>query len=168
MKKLLIFLCCIFSLIGSIAQPGKYAGSKKTLIGKEYTELAKLPALKGWQYMEGGIVNSFPLTDAEMHSVEVLKIGTTYLIIFSINEDTAQDTYKIMDVVQVLGVVKGWTIRTASCRRNQENDAYIIVWGKETTDEYMKQIKKAWRINPVKRRIEIIQVKAIDCENIGC
>ena len=158
----------MFVLLYANAQPGKYAGSKKTLIGKEYTELSKLPGLKGWQNMEGAIVNSFPLTDAEMHSVAVLKIGTTYLIIFSINEDTAHDTFKIMDVVQVAGVTKGWTIRTASCRSNKENDAYIIVWGKETTDEYMKLFKKAWRINPDKRRIEIIPVKGIDCENIGC
>jgi hypothetical protein len=118
--------------------------------------------------MEGAIVNANPMTDVEMHSVEVLKIGTTYLIIFSINEDTAQDNFKIIDVVQIQGVAKGWTIRSASCRRNKENDAYLVVWGKETTDEYMKLIKKAWRINPDKRRIEVIPVKGIDCENIGC
>jgi thiamine biosynthesis lipoprotein ApbE len=71
-------------------------------------------------------------------------------------------------VVQVAGVAKGWTIRSASCRQNKENDAYIIAWGKETTAEYMKLIKKAWRINPDKRRIEVIPVKNVDCENIGC
>jgi hypothetical protein len=168
MKNLVLFFTLLLSVNSVTAQAGKYAGSKKSLIGKEYTELVKLPALKGWQYMEGAIVNSFPLTNAEMHSVEVFKIGTTYLIIFSINEDTAHDVYKIMDVVQVAAVAKGWTIRTASCRKNKKNDAYIIVWGKETTDEYMKLIKKAWRINPDKRRIEIIPVKNIDCENIGC
>jgi hypothetical protein len=168
MKNIILFVLLIFSVKNINAQAGKYAGSKRSLIGKEYTELAKLPALKGWQYMEGAIVNADPMTDVEMHSVEVLKIGTTYLIIFSINEDTAQHTFKIMDVVQVQGVAKGWTIRTASCRQDQENDSYIVVWGKETTDEYMKLLKKAWRINPDKRRIEIIPVKGIDCENIGC
>ena len=151
-----------------MAQPGKYAGSKKTLIGKEFTELKKLPALKGWQNMEGAVVNPNPFTDTETHLVDIFKIGTTYLIIFSINEDTASKTFKIIDVVQVGGVAKGWTIRSSSCRRNKENDAYIIVWGKETTDEYMKLIKKAWRINPDKRRIELIPIKGIDCENIGC
>ncbi len=168
MKKVLLFALIVFSVKSINAQPGKYAGSKKSLIGKEYTELEKLPALKGWKYMEGAIVNANPFTDVEMHSVSIFNIGTTYLIIFSINEDTANTTFKIMDVVQVAGVAKGWTIRTASCRLNQENDAYIVVWGKETTDEYMKLFKKAWRINPDKRRIEVIPVKGIDCENIGC
>ncbi len=32
----------------------------------------------------------------------------------------------------------------------------------------MNLIKKARRFNPDKRRIEAIQVKGIDCENIGC
>jgi hypothetical protein len=163
---LLFFLLLILS--SATAQPGKYAGSKKSLIGKEFTELEKLPVLKGWQYMEGAIVNSNPNTDVEMHSVSIFNIGTTYLIIFSINEDTTHDVYKVIDVVQVAGVAKGWTVRSASCRRNKENDAYIIAWGKETTDEYMKMIKKVWRINPDKRRIEVAPVKNVDCENIGC
>jgi hypothetical protein len=168
MRKIIFSAVFMFVLLYANAQPGKYAGSKKSLIGKEYTELAKLPGLKAWQYMEGAIVNSNPNTDVEMHSVSIFKIGTTYLIIFSINEDTANDTYKVIDVVQVAGVAKGWTIRSASCRRNKENDAYLVVWGKETTDEYMKLIKKAWRINPDKRRIEVAPVKNVDCENIGC
>jgi hypothetical protein len=168
MKKLLNLTGLLLFCFTLFAQTGKYAGSKKSLIGKEYTELEKLPALKGWQYMEGAIVNANPLTDVEMHSVNVFKVGTTYLIIFSINEDTAHDVFKVMDVVQVAGVTKDWTIRAASCRKNKENDAYIIVWGKETTEEYMKLFKKAWRINPDKRRIELIPVKGIDCENIGC
>jgi hypothetical protein len=168
MRFIAILFAFMLSGTGSYAQPGKYAGSKKSLIGKEFADMAKLPALKGWKYMEGAIVNSNPNADVEMHSVSIFKAGTAYLIIFSINEDTAQDTYKIMDVVQVAGVAKGWTVRSASCRRDKENDAYIVAWGKETTAEYMKLIKKAWRINPDKRRIEIIPVKNIDCENIGC
>jgi hypothetical protein len=168
MKKTGFFVLLTLIFLPCFAQPGKYAGSKKIMIGQTYTELEKLPALKGWQYMEGAIVNANPNTDTEMHAVSVFKIGTTYLIIFSINEDTAQQAFKITDVVQMAGVAKGWTIRSASCRQNKENDAYIIAYGKETTDEYMKVIKKAWRINADKRRIEVIPVKNVDCENIGC
>ncbi|MFZ1328640.1 MAG: hypothetical protein WAW27_06400, partial [Chitinophagaceae bacterium] len=64
--------------------------------------------------------------------------------------------------------LKGWTVRSSFCRQNEQESNYIIALGKATTAEYMKQIKKAWKFDPDKRRIILIPVKGIDCENFGC
>ena len=150
----------------AFAQPGKYAGTKKSLIGKVFTDSRDLAALKGWTMMEGGVANS--LNDPEQITSDVFKKGTTYVVFFSIKEDTASDKYTIMDVVEITGVVKGWTVRSSFCRQNEQENNYIIAWGKENKEEFMKLIKKAWKFNPDKRRMEAIPVKGIDCENIGC
>ncbi len=151
------------------AQPGKYAGSKKSLIGKEHTILDSLPQLKGWTMMEGTVMNTNVISDSELHMVSVYKKGTTCLIIFSILEDTASDKRVVADVVEVTGVQKGWSIRTWSCRQNKKPNSYLVAWAKETDGQYMKPVKKAWRFNPDKRRVEVVPITGVDCENeMGC
>ncbi len=163
-----VFCGLIFSLMfsASVAQPGRYAGTKKSMIGKVFEESRNLTALKGWTFVEGGLANS--LDDPERIMSYVFKKGTSYVVFFSIMEDTTSDKYKVMDVVEITGVTKGWTVRSSFCRQNEQENNYIIAWGKENTEHYMKLIKKAWKFNPDKRRIEAITVKGIDCENIGC
>ena len=116
--------------------------------------------------MEGGLANS--LNDPERIMSEVFKKGTTYIVLFSIMEDTASDKFKVIDVVEITGVLKGWTVRSSFCRQNEQENNYIIVWGKENTGQYMKLIRKAWKFDPDRRRINVIPVKGIDCENVGC
>jgi hypothetical protein len=166
MKKILLFFVLIFLVKNIDAQAGKYAGSKKTLIGKEYIDSRKLTALKGWTCMEGGISNS--LDDPERITSEIFKKGTTYVVLLSIMEDTAYGNFKVMDVVEITGVAKGWTVRSSFCRQNELENKYIIAWGKENTQQYMKLIKKAWQFDSDRRRINTIPVKGIHCENIGC
>ncbi len=166
MKRVFILsvLCVLLSEI--VVAQGKYAGTKKSLIGKVYTDSRNLFALKGWTYMEGGLANS--LNDPERIMSEVFKKGTTYIVLFSIMEDTASDKFKVIDVVEITGVLKGWTVRSSFCRQNEQENNYIIVWGKENTGQHMKLIKKAWKFDPDRRRINVIPVKGVDCENIGC
>ncbi|OSZ80589.1 hypothetical protein CAP36_04880 [Chitinophagaceae bacterium IBVUCB2] len=166
MKKL--FILIVFQLTGVLlfAQAGKYAGTKKAMLGKVYTETQELPQLKGWKQLEGGVINK--LDEPEMILVNVFQKGTTVLVFFSIKEDTASDKYLISDVLEVTGVQKGWEIRSSFCRQNKVENSFIVVWGKTTTNEFMNVLKKAWIFNRDKRRIEIIPIKGIDCENIGC
>ncbi|MGB3007316.1 MAG: hypothetical protein WBC06_12450 [Chitinophagaceae bacterium] len=166
MKKILLLSGLLFSVTTILAQPGKFAGTKKSMIGKVYTETTEIAQLNGWKQMEGGVINK--PGDPEMIIVDVFKKGTTYLVFFSIKEDTASDKYTIYDLAEITGVQKGWVIRSSFCRQNKVEDSYIIVWGKQTNDAYMKLIKKAWRFNPDKRRIELTPVKGIDCENVVC
>jgi hypothetical protein len=165
LSKKIILILLLFPLV-SMAQPGKYAGTKKALIGTTYTEVPKIPGLKGWQFLEGSLVNL--ITDPELISVEVFQKGTDRIIIGSVMEDTATGIYKIVDVIEVKGMTKGWSIRTGNCRQDQQANTYIIAWGKDSKSEFMNLIKKAWKFNPDKRRFEAIPVKGIDCENIGC
>lgn len=162
------FLTALLFLIPAacLAQPGKYAGTKKSLIGKSFTSSRTIPGLTGWTQKEGSLLND--IHDPEFLFADVYQKGTTYLVVFSVREDTASEHTVITDVLEITGVQKGWTIRTASCERNNGPDPYIIVWGRENQDAYMKLFKKAWRIDPDKRRINIIPVKGIRCENIGC
>lgn len=166
MKRLLLVTVILLSCVALFAQPGKYAGTKKSMIGKVFTDSRNLTALKGWTFMEGGLANS--LDDPERIMSDVFKKGTTYVVFFSIMEDTASDNFKVIDVVEITGVQKGWTVRSSFCRQNEQENNYIIAWGKENKDAYMKLIKKAWKFDPDRRKINIIPVKGIDCENIGC
>ncbi len=149
----------------SVAQ-GKYAVTKKSLIGKVFTDSRNLSVLKGWIWMEGGLANS--LNDPERIVSDIFKKGTTYVVLFSIMEDTASGKFKVLDVVEINGVLKGWSVRSSFCRKNEQENNYIIALGKENTQQYMKLIKKAWQFDPDRRRINAIPVKGIDCENIGC
>lgn len=165
MRYILLYLCLMAATVG-VAQPGKYAGTKKAMLGKVYTETKELVQLKGWTQIEGAVVNK--LDEPEMILVNVFKKGTTVLFFFSIKEDTASDKLLICDVAEVTGVQKGWEVRSSFCRQNKVENSFIVAWGKTTTNEFMNQIKKAWRFNRDKRRIELIPVKGIDCENMGC
>jgi hypothetical protein len=165
MKSFLTVLLFVLSA-ACFAQPGKYAGTKKSLIGKSFTDSRVIPGLSGWTQKEGALLNG--IHDPEFLFADVYKKGTTYLVVFSVKEDTASEKTVIMDVLEVTGVQKGWTIRIGSCELNDQPDSYIIVWGKENQDAYMKLFKKAWRISPDKRRINSMPVKGIRCENIGC
>lgn len=162
-----IFLWLLLSgFLPGLAQPGKFAGTKKSLIGKVYTDSRSMPGLKGWNFREGTLMNS--LKDPEWFMADIYQRGTTVVVVISVKTDTATDRYTIIDVIEQKGVTKGWTFHAGSCRQNKLNNAWLIVWGKETTQEFMKTIKKAWRFNPDKRRLEAIPMKGVDCENIGC
>ncbi len=165
MKAIIIYTLSLFLVVHTSAQ-GKYAGTKKTMIGKVYTEAKDLAALKGWTFIEGNLANS--LDDPERIVCDVFKKGTTFLVFFSIMEDTASGKYKVADVVEITGVTKGWVVHGSFCRQNEQENQYIIAWGKDDTEQYMKIIRKAWKFNPDKRRFEAIPVKGVDCENIGC
>lgn len=158
---LLLLLSCI-----GYAQPGKYAGTKKAMIGKTYTDSRTIPGMRGWVMKEGALLNS--ISDPEFIYASVHQKGTTCVVIVAINEDTASSVSTIVDVLEITGVQKGWSIRIASCYSGNEQDNYLIVWGKDNKEEYMKLMKKAWRFDADKRRITTWPLKYIRCENIGC
>jgi hypothetical protein len=163
-KNILLFILFFFATI-ILAQPGKYAGAVKKIIGTIYADSRNISLLKGWQFREGSVLN--PLTDPEMITVDVFQKGTTCVVFFSIKEDTASNEYKIFDAIEIKGVTKGWTIKTALCRQNKIEHAFIFAWVKETSTEYLRTVKKAWLFNPDKRMIQMISIKNIDCINEG-
>jgi hypothetical protein len=168
MKWIFVFVSMLTVLIGS-SQPGRYAGSKKALIGKTFTKQEEMPQLKGWEYYSGTVMNIDPMTAPELHMAEVYKKGTTHLIIFLVREDTTSNHSVIADVIEVAGVAKGWSIQTFGCRQYKKTSAYIIALGKDSNGELIRIIKKAWRFNADKRRVEVLPIKGIDCySETGC
>jgi len=155
-----VFLLAIHSLQ---AQPGKYAGTKKSFIGKEFTDAREIPALSTWTFVEGNLLT--PVNNPEQIIADVFKKGSTYIILFSVKEDTASANFIITDVLEVKEVLKGWTIKTGLCRQNEIENSWLAAHIKQTATEFSTTVKKAWRFNPDKRRIELIQVKGIDCIN---
>jgi hypothetical protein len=161
-----ICLLLVFILPASLlsAQPGKYAGTKKNFIGKEFADAREINELATWTYIEGKVLT--PVNNPELITADVFKKGTTFLVLFSTREDTASDSFVITDVLEIKSVLQGWTIKTGFCRQNKTENSWLIAWAKETVTEFTKTIKKAWRFNPDKRRIELTPVKGIDCINI--
>ncbi len=165
MKGLSVIMILLITVCTASAQ-GKWAGTKKSLIGKAYnTDSRTFAGLNGWTSLEASVLTR--LDDPEMITVDVFQKGTTRIVFFSIKEDTASDRFTVADVLEIKSVTKGWTIKTSLCRLNQIENSWIVAWIKETKTEYIKLIKKAWKFNPDKRRIETLSIKGIDCLNEG-
>lgn len=163
-KRVVIFLAITCCAIEVIAQPGKYAGSMKKLIDKTYTDSKNIPGLKGWVFRQGSVVNS--LNEPEMVTADIFNKGNTWIVFFSIKEDTASDQFVVMDVVEVKNVLPHWQISAALCRQYQTANAEIVALVKEPiSQEFLKPAKLAWRFNRDKRRFEKINVKDVDCIN---
>lgn len=151
----------------TFSQAGKYAGSKKMMINKKYTDPRNIVGLKGWLYLGGSVINS--LDDPEMITADVFKRVTTSVIIFSIKEnaqDTASKEFFIADVIEVKNVLTGQEIKTGLCRNKGIESPEIVALIKTRGTEYVKAIK-AWRFNRDKRRAEIVPAVKIDCLNEG-
>jgi hypothetical protein len=166
MKKyttLLILLAVLF--ITDATAQGKYAGTMKKLIGVTYSDSRNIKELARWTFRQGSVIT--PLDNPEMVTVDVFQRGTTWIVYASVKEDTASDIYKIVDVLEIKNVQKGWEPKTGLCRQHKIENAQIVALVKVIYTEFLKQVKLAWRFNPDKRRFEKIPVKGIDCIHEG-
>jgi hypothetical protein len=164
MKNIWIIIVLVGSSFTTIAQAGRYAGTKKALIGTVYRDPLEIQRLSDWTMLQGSILSQ--LSDPPMIAVNVFKKGTTYVVFFSI-EDTVTKKFTIADVLEVQLVTKGWTIKTSFCRQNGVENPYSVAWVKETKTEYMTTVRKAWEFNTEKSWIDRVNVKGISCLNEG-
>ena len=162
MKRVLLF-CLLFSASVCFAQPGKYAGSMKKFIGKTYTDERNIFGLSGWQFQQGSMITG--VNDPELMTADVFKKGTTYIVLFSIKEDTLDAKFTIADVIEIKNVLSSQHIMTGTCTDGPNELIDIVALAKmENNKEFSKAIK-AWRLNRDKRRIEIASPKLIKCMN---
>jgi len=161
MKYLFILLLATGAFV-THAQPGKYAGSMKKMLNKIYADEKHIPGLAGWKFQEGSLIT--PVNDPEMMTADVFRKGTTYLVIFSIKEDTAGTKFTIADVIEVRNVLSSQQIRTGVCSEGTNEAMDIVALVKKENREYSRAIK-AWRLNRDKRRAELISPKLIKCMN---
>lgn len=162
MSKLLI-LAFVFYLPGSVIAQGKYAGSKKALIGTSYADSHFIKGLEGWQFREGSLLSA--IDDPETITVDVFRKGSTCVVLFSVKEDSISD-FQIVDLLELKNVLKTQTIKTALCRDNKNDNAELVALIREENKEYSKAIK-AWRFNRDKRKIELKPAQQVDCLNEG-
>jgi hypothetical protein len=164
MKKIVIHILLLMLVYTSTAQ-GKYTGSMKKLVGQTFTDSKNIPALKTWMFREGSI-NS-PLTDPVRFMVDVFQKGTTYIVFFSMVEDSVQVQPIILDVVEIKNVQPGWEIKSSLCREYKQDNAFIVALIKPGKGEYSTNVKKAWFFNRDKQQFEWKDPKKVDCLNEG-
>jgi hypothetical protein len=159
-------LCCLllFAVFTNCGYAqGKYAGSKKSLIGKTYTGSHTIPGLAGWKYMEGSMITR--VNDPELMIAGVFKKGTTYIVLFSIKEDTTDANFTVADVLEVKNVLSSQTIHTGTCYEGDNERLDLVALTKSETNKAFSKAVKAWRLSRDKRRIEIISPKLVKCMN---
>jgi hypothetical protein len=162
MKNILMIIVFVGAVLTATAQPGRYAGTKKGLIGTVYTHSRDIKSLSGYTAVVGSVLTQ--LSDPPMICVNVFKKGTTYVVFFSI-EDTVSKKFTIADVMEIKPVIKGWTIVTSLCRQHGSDNAFLVAWAKESRKEYLTVLKKAWEFNTEKGRIDSVSTKGISCLN---
>jgi hypothetical protein len=162
MKNALMIIVFVGAVFTTMAQPGKYAGTKKGLIGTVYTDSRGIQRLSGYTPVVGSVLTQ--LSDPPMIMVDVFKKGTTYIVFFSI-EDTVSKKFTIADVMEIKPVTKGWTIITSLCRQHGYDNTFLVAWAKESRKEYLTVIKKAWEFNTEKGWIDSVSTKGISCLN---
>jgi hypothetical protein len=162
MRKSTLYLLLLLPFTSLFSQAGKHAGTKKSMVGKVYTDCRNITGLKGWTFRDGSVITQ--IDNPEMMTADVFQKGTTYVVLFSIKEDTASQEFKIMDVLEIKNVTNAQQIKTALCRDNKNENVEIVALIKPGNTQYSKALK-AWRFNRDKRRFEILSIKGIDCIN---
>jgi hypothetical protein len=165
MKRIIILSVLFFTAYTAMSQAGKYAGSMKKLIGQTFVDARTIPLLKNWTYRQGSVASL--LSDPERFMVEILQKGNTYIIFFSIEEDSVTGRSRVLDVIEITNVKPTGEIKAAVCREYKTENAFIVALVRPGKTEYSTDVKKAWHFNRDKRRFEVIAVKNVDCLNEG-
>ena len=126
MKRILsAFLLLLLLQNISFAQ-GKYAGTMKKLIGKTYADEKHISGFAGWKFMEGSLITD--VNDVVSMTADIFKKGTTYIVFFSIKEDTADVNYTIAEIIEIKNVPKTQHIRTGICREGENESIEIVAF----------------------------------------
>ena len=162
MKNIWMIVLFVGAACTTMAQPGRYAGTKKGLIGTVFTDSKGIQRLAGYTPIVGSVLTA--LSDPPMICVNVFKKGATYVVFFSI-EDTVSKKFTIADVMEIKPVTKGWTIVTSLCRHHKADNPFLVAWAKESRKESLTVLKKAWEFNTEKGWIDSVSTKGISCMN---
>ncbi|HEX7846779.1 MAG TPA: hypothetical protein VF476_13335 [Chitinophagaceae bacterium] len=164
MKSLLLAALLLITIDKASAQ-GQFAGAKtKPLIGKKFNNDRVLPGLPDYEYREATIASGD--NDPEQFSVAVFQKGPTYVVIFTVNEDTTTDDYTVLDVLVIKQVKKTEAVKVLLCRRNKTSNIEIVAVTQPGKAEY-SPASRAWRFNRDKRRFESASASGVDCMNEG-
>ena len=163
MKYVLLICCsCCISLYAT-AQPGRYSGAMKSLIGQEWSD--SLPELKGWTFREGSMVSA--VSDPSWFYIRIYQNGKSCIAVCSIVEDTSKNNQIIVDVATIKNSKKGSEFRSVVCRERNIENSFIVAQVYPGKRNYSIATLKAWRFNRDKMRFEWVNPKDVDCLNEG-
>lgn len=163
-----VTLFCLAFLFSAavMAQQGKYAGPEfKKLINTSFNDEKSIAGLEGYQLQEGVLLNR--VDDPERLFLNVYAKETSRVLLFSAFTDTAKNIFEILDIIQLKNVKPDLEFKAVTCRQNKMENAEIVALVDPAEKKYFTDVKKAWRFNKDKRRIELISIKGIDCLNEG-
>ena len=153
----------VLNICISVTGQGRYAGTMKKMIGKTYSDIKHVNGLIGWQFQEGSLLTA--IDDPEVMTADVFKKGATYIVLFSIKEDTADTKYTIADIIEVRNVLSSQHIRTGLCSKGANEAVDIVALVKKENNVEFSRAIKAWRLNRDKKRVELISPKLVKCMN---
>ena len=161
--KLISIFVISFLFAQQLLAQGQFAGAKpRTLIGKTYNNDKTLPGLPDYEYREVTLASEE--SDPEQFSVGVFQKGSTWLVFYSVNNETKSDKYTILDVLIIKHVSSSQQVKTLLCRKDRKSDMEIVALTKADKAAATPALK-AWRFNRKQKHFESINTVGIDCLN---
>jgi len=154
-----IFLC------PKISAQGKYTSTFKRLIGTTFSNEKHIAGLPGYKFTQGELITDIRYWEAQF--IDVYVKGTTAVVIYSSQIDSAVKKYAIIDIIEIKGILKDWDVKTTGCMYGQTEGEIIVALVKRGSKQYAAAVKKAWLCNRDKLRFEEIAAGNIKCLNEG-
>ncbi len=146
----------------SIMAQGQFAGTKKGLLGKEFTDHNKNSVLKGYSFQQGDLISG--KDDLPSQFLTIYFKGRDAIVLYSVQKLQSAEAYQVADLVELKQLPPGVDIRTSDCREGNTEGQIIIALVKPGGKKAATVIK-AWRCNRDKLRIESVNAKNIQCLN---
>lgn len=160
----MLFILCLLGACysGSVIAQGQFAGTKKGLLGKEFTDHNKNSLLKGYSWHQGDLISG--KDDVPSQFLTIYFKGGDAIIVYSVQKLQSAEAYQVADLIELKQLPAGLDIRTAGCSEGNTEGQIIIALVKPGNKNYATVVK-AWRCNRDKLRIEPLNIKSIRCMN---
>ena len=157
MKTFLFFCIQLLFCIFSIAQG---TTNFKTVIGKTYNKINEINLFSNYIESEGLIISE--LKNQKKGLVRISKDDHS-LVLFT---QYTKNGNKILALLDLGNILRNEIVVLRECRISKKKDNYIIaVLDPQNSKLYFTNIRKAWRLDPVKKTFNPIPIKGIDCLN---
>ena len=123
-KKLLLlcFLAACCSL--DVAAQAQFAGTKKGLLGKSFTDHNKNSLLTGYSWHQGDLISGKDDVPAEF--LNIYFKGQDAIVLYSVQKLQSAEAYQVADLIELKQLPPGSDIRTAGCSEGNTEGQIII------------------------------------------
>ncbi|MFM8913917.1 MAG: hypothetical protein ACKOE6_13540 [Flammeovirgaceae bacterium] len=156
MRLFLVLFCLMANIV--VFSQGKFAGSYRSLLNKNYQNENQLTILQGFT-CRGGTLLSDPSDPIALSGSWYIKGNLIVAIFEQTNEDKSRT---ILDVLEVRNVQPNQLLSIGDCKDGDNQNAGFVVLVTQTKEERFKAVK-AWYFNRDK-----IRLAAWDATNVTC